>query len=191
MRQNRSLEQSRASIQSDFALALFLILGKSGGIVGRACLRLSGGAAFGLCLAALEVFPQRRPQALLLPCLLRAFRLIVHDDKTTMLVPQGYDAALARERARHAEIAWSCTRLPAWRPYGKDRAARGRIPCFACSQTARRCRSSVVEHPLGKGEVVSSILPGSTILESHFTHRPACSGTTTRTVHRYQTVYCG
>jgi hypothetical protein len=27
-----------------------------------------------------------------------------------------------------------------------------------------RCRSSVVEHPLGKGEVVSSILPGSTIL---------------------------
>jgi hypothetical protein len=27
---------------------------------------------------------------------------------------------------------------------------------------ARRCRSSVVEHPLGKGEVVSSILTGST-----------------------------
>jgi hypothetical protein len=26
----------------------------------------------------------------------------------------------------------------------------------------RRCRSSVVEHSLGKGEVVSSILPGST-----------------------------
>ena len=26
----------------------------------------------------------------------------------------------------------------------------------------RRCRSSVVEHPLGKGEVVSSILTGST-----------------------------
>jgi hypothetical protein len=25
-----------------------------------------------------------------------------------------------------------------------------------------RCRSSVVEHPLGKGEVVSSILTGST-----------------------------
>src|SRR5205085_6583259 len=28
----------------------------------------------------------------------------------------------------------------------------------------RGCRSSVVEHPLGKGEVVSSILTGSTIL---------------------------
>ena len=27
---------------------------------------------------------------------------------------------------------------------------------------ARRCRSSVVEHSLGKGEVVSSILTGST-----------------------------
>jgi hypothetical protein len=26
------------------------------------------------------------------------------------------------------------------------------------------CRSSVVEHPLGKGEVVSSILPGSTMI---------------------------
>lgn len=30
--------------------------------------------------------------------------------------------------------------------------------------TTRRCRSSVVEHPLGKGEVVSSILPGSTMI---------------------------
>ena len=35
---------------------------------------------------------------------------------------------------------------------------------------ARRCRSSVVEHPLGKGEVVSSILTGST------TKRPGKSG---------------
>jgi hypothetical protein len=30
------------------------------------------------------------------------------------------------------------------------------------SPVTHRCRSSVVEHPLGKGEVVSSILPGST-----------------------------
>jgi hypothetical protein len=30
------------------------------------------------------------------------------------------------------------------------------------------CRSSVVEHSLGKGEVVSSILPGSTIPEVRF-----------------------
>ena len=35
---------------------------------------------------------------------------------------------------------------------------------FAARVVRRRlcCRSSVVEHPLGKGEVVSSILPGST-----------------------------
>src|SRR6185312_10576624 len=30
---------------------------------------------------------------------------------------------------------------------------------FSNSHPARRCRSSVVEHSLGKGEVVSSILP--------------------------------
>jgi hypothetical protein len=40
-------------------------------------------------------------------------------------------------------------------PYGKDRRA---IPF----QGRARCRSSVVEHSLGKGEVVSSILTGST-----------------------------
>ena len=45
-------------------------------------------------------------------------------------------------------------------PYGKDRRIRGRIPSI--SHSARRCRSSVVEHSLGKGEVVSSILTGST-----------------------------
>ena len=45
-------------------------------------------------------------------------------------------------------------------PYGKDRGIRGRIPCDIAP--ARRCRSSVVEHSLGKGEVVSSILTGST-----------------------------
>jgi hypothetical protein len=44
--------------------------------------------------------------------------------------------------------------------YGKHRRA------FALYSVRRafatRCRSSVVEHPLGKGEVVSSILTGST-----------------------------
>ena len=33
-----------------------------------------------------------------------------------------------------------------------------------CIGRRERCRSSVVEHPLGKGEVVSSILTGSTTL---------------------------
>jgi hypothetical protein len=35
----------------------------------------------------------------------------------------------------------------------------------------RRCRSSVVEHSLGKGEVVSSILPGSTIIINDLVRR--------------------
>src|SRR5438128_1787318 len=51
------------------------------------------------------------------------------------------------------------TRLRRLPPCGKDRAVSGliaRLPPAQC------CRSSVVEHPLGKGEVVSSILTGST-----------------------------
>src|SRR5262245_64234714 len=38
----------------------------------------------------------------------------------------------------------------------------GALASIAIFAIARRCRSSVVEHPLGKGEVVSSILTGST-----------------------------
>src|SRR5262249_31505868 len=38
------------------------------------------------------------------------------------------------------------------------------FPIGRFSHPARRCRSSVVEHPLGKGEVVSSILTGSTTI---------------------------
>jgi hypothetical protein len=46
-------------------------------------------------------------------------------------------------------------------PCGKDRAA---LEAFLYSGrfSPSRCRSSVVEHSLGKGEVVSSILTGST-----------------------------
>src|SRR5215469_2294769 len=43
-------------------------------------------------------------------------------------------------------------------PYGKDRRA---ISCLSRLLKAR-CRSSVVEHSLGKGEVVCSIHTGST-----------------------------
>ena len=40
--------------------------------------------------------------------------------------------------------------------------------CFPGSRAfAARCRSSVVEHSLGKGEVVSSILTGSTTYVHH------------------------
>jgi hypothetical protein len=46
-----------------------------------------------------------------------------------------------------------------WQWVGPLRAA---FPFPPISRAAGRCRSSVVEHPLGKGEVVSSILTGST-----------------------------
>ncbi len=59
------------------------------------------------------------------------------------------------------------TRLRLRRPYGKDRASfGGRAP--PASVRLKCCRSSVVEHPLGKGEVVSSILTGSTIFVGFF-----------------------
>jgi hypothetical protein len=56
-------------------------------------------------------------------------------------------------------------------------------PCSPCGRFAPplrrpcllRCRSSVVEHSLGKGEVVSSILPGSTRkspIDRHFQAKP-------------------
>src|SRR4029079_18356677 len=62
-------------------------------------------------------------------------------------------------------------RSDAWRGMTAACAAvalMARIAAFAAasllnSHPARRCRSSVVEHSLGKGEVVSSILTGSTI----------------------------
>src|SRR6185369_8298918 len=41
-------------------------------------------------------------------------------------------------------------------------AAPGRPPQVLWAISRSCCRSSVVEHPLGKGEVVSSILTGST-----------------------------
>jgi hypothetical protein len=51
--------------------------------------------------------------------------------------------------------------LPAIRPYGKHHELGPHLPLLRL-RADHRCRSSVVEHPLGKGEVVSSILTGST-----------------------------
>ena len=46
----------------------------------------------------------------------------------------------------------------------KPKGLRGRGPCGMCrARGEARCCSSVVEHPLGKGEVESSILSNSTI----------------------------
>ena len=51
----------------------------------------------------------------------------------------------------------------------------GRPPLAADSCPSTCCRSSVVEHSIGNGEVDSSILSGSTILFGSITHRSAFS----------------
>jgi hypothetical protein len=138
------------------ALALLFMPGNSGGIVGLGgpCRAGTRRAGFRLGLAPLEVLPQRRAQAPPLPHLLGALFPIVHGRKTTT--------------RRHAAEGLRCdrpfhgARLRHVRPCGKDRSARALFLIGRFSHPARRCRSSVVEHPLGKGEVVSSILTGST-----------------------------
>src|SRR5262249_8518715 len=134
------------------ALALLFMPGNSGGIVGLGGVRRARAdrAGLGLGLATLEILPQRRAQTPLLPHLLRALSPLVHGRKITT--------------RPHAREAFRCegTRLRHVGPYGKDRSARAPFLIGRFSHPARRCRSSVVEHPLGKGEVVSSILTGST-----------------------------
>src|SRR5579872_4140075 len=65
-------------------------------------------------------------------------------------------------RPARVMLTTACLRLTG--PYGKDRAAL--LAFFSrfsyLAYLAACCRSSVVEHSLGKGEVDSSILSGST-----------------------------
>jgi hypothetical protein len=141
-------------------LAALLMCGNSGGIVGlivgvgvgpgRGC------APFRLGLATLEVLPQRRAQAPLLACflpaLVRAFGPIVHGGKDT-------NRRGAKEGPLHEDCRGRSVLAPLWTLWQGSPHSR---PHFLYSHPARRCRSSVVEHSLGKGEVVSSILTGST-----------------------------
>src|SRR5215813_1081759 len=142
------------------ALALLFMPGNSGGIVGLGGVRRARAdrAGLRLGLATLEILPQRRAQTPLLPHLLRALSRLVHGRKITT--------------RRHATEALRCegTRLRHVGPCGKDHARPLSHPSF--SHPARRCRSSVVEHPLGKGEVVSSILTGSTRKSGTSQNRP-------------------
>ena len=109
-----------------------------------------------LGLATLEVLPQRRAQAPLLACLLpalvRAFGPLVHGGKDTN-----------RRGAKEGPLCEGCrgrsVLAPLWTLWQGSPHSR---PHLFYSHPARRCRSSVVEHSLGKGEVVSSILTGST-----------------------------
>src|SRR5262249_11820056 len=109
-----------------------------------------------LRLAALEVLPQRCAQAPLLPDLRCALGIIAHWLKTMYRggLAKGLGAMTDR-RSAHA-----CASSD---PVAMGRRTQGRFPFPRFSPAAGRCRSSVVEHPLGKGEVVSSILTGSTI----------------------------
>jgi hypothetical protein len=113
---------------------------------GRGC------APFRLGLATLEVLPQRRAQAPLLALLLRALRTVVHggQDKRRPHAKEGPKATGWWGRSALAPLCTLWQGSPHSRPH------------FFYSHPARRCRSSVVEHSLGKGEVVSSILTGST-----------------------------
>jgi hypothetical protein len=155
-------DRLRLALRAD----VFAVFARPGGIA------LGGSpAAAGLRLAALEVLPQRRPQPIFPRLAPLRLGLLAHRETRTTAAPilqrpprcrpKGPVLSLALAivatgahlRARGRVLApppplWQANAVPAYRVAG------------SCSQ---RCRSSVVEHSLGKGEVVSSILTGSTI----------------------------
>ena len=105
-------------------------------------------AAAHLRLAAAQVFPERRGQTLLPTAFFRsviALRLVRHKPLVTSQAADGQGVRIALHRGG------ACGSYPpAFAPQ-----LRGAARLF-------RCRSSVVEHPLGKGEVECSIHSGST-----------------------------
>ena len=135
--------------------ATSLVVDDSGGIVrlfGTSAI-LGRGAALGLGFAALEVFPQRRREAGPTPRgRFLGLRTILHGNRigrqTTPIKALAWPVGAGL--LAHPAALWQGTRRFA----GHESHLK---------LAARRCRSSVVEHSLGKGEVVSSILPGSTI----------------------------
>jgi hypothetical protein len=114
-----------------------------------------GPAPLGLGFAALEVFPQRRRKPPLQARFLGRFAAFAHGGRLRPEKPRKKDRGKSRFPAipTHACALWGLV---------------ARIAAFAAALLRdsrvgrRRCRSSVVEHSLGKGEVLSSILSGST-----------------------------
>ena len=122
----------------------------------------------GLCLAARQIGPQRlgepffgKPLSFRCPLIGsgRAFLLrgrITHDDAAQpqfrALLGEKRGAIKQRDGLTHA----LAIPRPLWQKPPIAREASG-------PQARKCCRSSVVEHSLGKGEVESSILSGSTI----------------------------
>jgi hypothetical protein len=107
-------------------LARLFIPGNSGGIVrfGGASRAGTGGSAFRLGLATLEILPQRRAQTPLLPYLLSALWTIVHGRKITT-------RRQVTEGLRRNRRSLDGARLRQFQPYGKDRRTRGRFPSSA------------------------------------------------------------
>ena len=142
------------------------------------------GAAAGLQFPPLEVFAQRSAQPHLAPRIFSVairIRFVAHgvprlacpgmpglirqpqwnDDRNI------YAGALAatdgcRPARRRLSLSACLVRLRVFRPCGKDRPTL-RAFIQADSRIGACCRSSVVEHSIGNGEVDSSILSGSTI----------------------------
>ena len=130
--------------------------------------RSIGRTGAGLCLAACQIGPQRLGEPFLGQPLSfrrlligsgRAFLLlgrITHDDAAR---PQ-FRALLGEKRGPFKQRESPAPALAIHRPLWQKPPHRAQGP----GPKARKCcRSSVVEHSLGKGEVESSILSGSTI----------------------------
>jgi hypothetical protein len=126
------------------------------GISRAAILTRRPAAGARLRLAALEVFAQSRRQPHAAGGLFLRFAVLDHGRFKARAFGHRNGRRYAAARLRCTPRLWQGS--PAFR-----------IGIIAFQQ-ALSCRSSVVEHSLGKGEVVSSILPGSTIPE------PASSG---------------
>src|SRR5215510_11111367 len=137
-------------------LTLLFMPGNSGGIVGLTGARRAGTrrAGLGLGLATPEILAQRRAQAALLARRLRALSPLVH-------WLQDYDPTARDGRLRRGRPLKGRALAPGAAVWQGSPHARP-LPHRSILHPPRRCRSSVVEHPLGKGEVVSSILTGST-----------------------------
>lgn len=127
--------------------------------LGRPALRI--GARLGLPLAALEVLPQLCGQSLLTQDGLFGF---AHGWCRNRIGAGAVDRrflALRRDWAygKGAPVAPGTCRSDMYR----SRCRTEKVVTTLSDNAPRCCRSSVVEHPLGKGEADSSILSGSTI----------------------------
>jgi len=117
--------------------------GNSGGIVGLTGARRAGTrrAGLGLGLATPEILAQRRAQAALLAPLLRALSPLVHGLQD--YDPTARDGSLGRGRPLKGRALAPGAAVWQGSPHARP------LPHRSILHPPRRCRSSVVEHPLG------------------------------------------